>query len=132
MIASQVSSRARFFDVYHEHENTRYENSQLSSLVFLLFKNYLTYIYMEVVSCWVIQKRRDFSRCAQGFADYIWREYRHNVERSYETLECNLGRPCLPESLIIALAHRSIKRKLVDHASWQYNMRQTSRAARKL
>lgn len=31
MIASQVSSRARFFDVYHEHDSTRYENSHPSS-----------------------------------------------------------------------------------------------------
>lgn len=59
--------------------------------------------------------------------DYIWSHY---VEGSYETLECNLGRPCLPESLIIALAHRGIKRKLVDHASWQYNARQTDLALR--
>jgi len=84
---------------------------------------------MEVVSLWVIQKR-DFSQSVQGFVDYIWREYRHNVEESYETLECNLGRPCLPESLIIALAHRSIKRKLVDRASWQYNAKQTDLALR--
>lgn len=85
---------------------------------------------MEVVSRRVIQKRRDFSRSTQGFVNYIWREYRHNVERSYETLECNLGRPCLPESLIIALAHRGIKRKLVDRPSRQYNAKQTDLAPR--
>ena len=36
MIASQVSSRARFLDIYCEHENTRYENSQLSSFFSLI------------------------------------------------------------------------------------------------
>lgn len=125
MIAPQVSSRARSFE-YISRESTRYENSQPS----FANKNYLMYVYMEVVSCWIIQEHRDFSRSAQGFADYIWREYRHYVEGSYETLECNLGRPCLPESLIIALAHRGIKRKLVDRASWQYNAKQTDLALR--
>jgi len=68
------------------------------------------YVYTKAVSRWFIQVRF----LSERTGDYIWREYRHNVEESYETLECNLGRPCLLESLIIVLAHRSIKRKFVD------------------
>lgn len=63
--------------------------------------------YTGIANC---SKREDF-------ADNIWSEYRDSVEESCETLESNLGQPCLPESLIIALAHWGIKRKLMDRAS---------------
>lgn len=84
---------------------------------------------MEVVSCWIT---RDSPEISLGAHRVLWTTsgVTTGVEGSYETLECNLGRPCLPESLIIALAHWCIKRKLVDHASWQYNARQTDLALR--
>ncbi|RLU23734.1 hypothetical protein DMN91_003940 [Ooceraea biroi] len=111
--------------------STRYGNSQRGGILplpLLVNKNYLTDVYGSSVS--LNYTEAAFLRARGGFCGLHSLEGISSlcVEGSCETLDCNLGRPCLPESLIIALAHRGIKRKLVDRASWQSNTEQTDLA----
>lgn len=122
--------RVHVFPMNHEDRarDTKILRRRLPRLFLLVNRNYLTDAYTEVVSRWIIQEQRDFSGRAHE-RRLLRTTSGGNIvtasRGSCETLDCNLGRPCLPESLIIALAHRGIKRKLVDRASWQCNAKQT-------
>jgi len=50
MIASQVSSRACFFDIYREQESTRYENFQSFPFFSLISIILCTYIHKSSIS----------------------------------------------------------------------------------